>query len=774
MTDNQQRIEPGIMSVENSTQVEKELFNLRVERDALQYKNEKLNKINAVLMQRVEMGWGNLSSAYSSFQNAALLAEKVKTKALKLRQAQSKLEAATLDLSRTRLESELSRQRLYDLIENVSDAIVLFDQDHRLILANRCFYEFWKNSGISITIGETRLGELLEMSHEYEIHDSIQATEVLKTEISIAKESAGEIGDRVLHLLDGRWLQMSERPTSDNGLVVVYTDITQIKENEFARQERVLAEKNRILQSMLDNLQQGASLVNADNKIESWNQRFLELIGLPISEINSGDDYLLLLKGTEVYEESKIFLSLQKKSDTTLAIYEKEKQLSNGVVLDIRSNQILGGGYVNTYTDITERRGATQQLKYAYQHMEHRVSERTRELKDLNEQLQLEIQERALIEKDLIKATLDAEEAIKSKVKFMTTSGHDLLQPLNAARLFSTALLESPLSEETRSLATSLNCSLNDVESIITTLVDISRLEAGVVEPVYDSFVINDLLSILSAEFHKQAQAVGLDFNYIDCHVVVNTDSQLLARILRNFLTNAIRYTESGKIRLGCRRRQQGLEIQVYDTGVGLTADQLPLIFHEFQQVHAKKLRDEKGLGLGLAIVVKLAEVLGSEVCVKSIPGRGSVFSICVPYGEETQKKPNVLLPIGQNNFLEGRRILIIDNEESICRGMSLVLSSWGCDVIAVQTVEELEVWEETLTPPPELMIADYHLDNGATGFDAINLVQEQLSYRLPVVLITANYTKELRRRASDLGYRLLNKPVKPLKLRSLLDNLFS
>lgn len=870
-----------------------EVDRLKAELEAFRYENEKLQKVNAVLMQRVEMGWGNVSTAYSSFQNAALLAEKVKSKAIKLRQTQNKLQEATLDLSRSREESELSRQRLVDLIESISDAIVLFDKERRLILANSHFYDFWKGTGANLEVGETRLSDLVPMSIRYGIFDPSN------TPAERGVHRVGQTIDRVFRLANGDWIKMSERPTSDGGLAVVYTDVTQLKEEDIARQERALEAKNLILQSMLENMPQGVSLVNSNHEIESWNQRFIELTGARVHAVQRGGNYIDLLAGTEVYEEAIAFHSLLSDHGATPKEYVKEKQLANGVVLDIRSHPIPGGGYVNTYTDmtdrsrsaealreserrirlvtnampalisyinsnkcyefankafekwfhrpseeivgmylwqvigaseyahhkefvgkallgevvsfelehqlpdqrrrifnktyiphydandtvvgffaleqdVTEQRRTAEALRHAYQHMEQRVFERTKELNELNKKLQLEIQERAQIEEDLLEATRVAENATESKVKFMAAAGHDLLQPLNAARLFSAALMDHELPAETNRLTSSLCRSLDDVESIITTLVDISKLEAGVVDPIYEPFVIDKLLSALADEFTPQAQRVGLDFHYVPSHTVVNSDSQLLARILRNFLTNAIRYTDQGRILLGCRRRSQGLDIQVYDTGIGISEDKLPLIFREFQRVHDSKAREDKGLGLGLAIVERLSGVLGCEVFVSSLPLRGSVFTVRIPYGRLQDRTDSSADPAQLNDCLSGRRILVIDNEAAICEGMELVLSGWDCDVVAVQSLEELTGTEDALTPPPDLVVVDYHLDDGDTGFDALDIIEQALGRCPPAVMITANYTNELRQQVSELGLRLLNKPLKPMKLRSVMTHMLS
>mgnify|MGYP006290226711 FL=1 len=863
---------------------------MRAELEALRYENAKLKTINSVLMQRVELGWGNFSTAYSAFQKAAMLTEKVATKALKLQQTQSRLDEATLDLTRTRLEKEVTHQRLSDLLESVSDAIVLFDQNRRLVVANSHFYEFWSGTGATIVAGETKLTDLVPMSIRYGIFEPRMSP----PERTAHAPGGGK--DSVFRLKNGRWLQMSERPTSDGGLAVVYTDITRVKEDEIRERERALDAKTDVLKSTLDNLPQGVSLVGPDNRLEAWNHRFVELTGVDPSAVHAGVDISDLMRGSEVGEEVEDLRELLCDCDPESGLCEREKALSNGIVLDIRSHPVLGGGFVVTYTDITERsrnaaalreserrlrlitdampalisyinserryefanktfeewfdrpsseiegqylwqvlgdseyrnhepyiaralagdvvnfeleqqlpgarkrisyktyvphygddevigffaleqdvtekRRTAQALKHAYQHMEQRVFERTRELTELNQTLQREIAERALIEDSLLKATREAELASESKVKFIAAAGHDLLQPLNAARLFSAALQERRLPEGASDLAASLARSLDDVESIITTLVDISKLEAGVVEPVTEAFVVDELLAALAAEFSALAEQRGLQFRYERCTMVVDSDSQLLARILRNFLTNALRYTDHGKILLGCRRRPEGLDIEVADTGVGISADQLEIIFEEFQRLDGSDKRDSRGLGLGLAIVDKLSRVLGCEVFVRSLPSRGSVFTVRVPYGRLARRELELPHPLPVADSLDGRRILVIDNEADICRGMEDVLGGWGCDVRSAQTVGQLAVLLHDMEEAPDVAIVDYQLDGDVTGFDAVRQIDAALGYSLPVIMITANYTKALREEVTGSGYHLLNKPVKPLKLRLLLTRL--
>ncbi len=736
--------------------------------EALRYENEKLRKTNQVLIERVEQGWANYGDAYRSFQNAALLADKVKDRTIKLRKTLYKLEEANQSLTETRLESAHSRQRLLDTIESISDAIVLFDKNRRLVLANSHFYEFWRNTKAKIRVGVTTFKELTPMALEHGIYDP----EGKPFEKLVQR---GDIfRDTVIRLADGRWLQISERPTADDGLVVAYSDITQVKESEIARQEKVLAEQNRILQSLIANLPLGVVLVNDEHQVEAWNEHFTNLLGLEPKNLDRGTPFDSLFNDSPLQRFKYVPDTASHRGQRSL--FETEQLLDDGRVIAIKSHLIPGGGNVNTYQDVTEQRRTAEALKNAYKHMEQRVHERTVELSALNHQLRIEIDERALAEKSLLVAKQEAENANFSKTKFMTAASHDLLQPLNAARLFATALMDYDLPEKVVKLANSLSYSLSDVESLLGTLVDISKLEAGIVEPILDYFPVNDLMRNLANEFEQQTARAGLSFSFVPCNISVHSDSQLLARILRNFLSNAIRYTDQGRILLGCRRRANYLEIQVCDTGVGVPPDQLQEIFLEFKRVNAKKQREDKGLGLGLAIVDKLSTVLNHEIKLQSNLGKGSVFSVCVPYGgaNENSFVEEDELPEQLQDPLRGKRILLVDNDWSICDGMEQVLGNWGCELVSAQSLDDLRNKPELLDPPPDALILDYHLDDDTTGLDAEVIIRERLATAVPSVMITANYSNELRQQVKDLGFHLLNKPIKPLKLKSILVYLLS
>ena len=878
---------------------------------SLQEENRRLKSINKALVERVESGPSNHTGAYDSFEYSVSLAEQVRDRTEALNAALAEIKQSNQALKSANNEAETAHQYLMDAIESVSDAFVLYDRDRRLLIYNSKFENFWKGCDFNIRPGMHQQ-QILDYSRESGLiegyYESLNGSE--------SWEKYSLLGDgRVFRLRSAGWVQMSEHQTNDGGLVVLYKDITALIENERALREEALAEKSRVLQSTLDNLSQGVVLVNQQNQLQIWNQRFAELIDIDIGSLKVGLDYTELMTGSEVVD-----LNPGSQDSLGQPSHDQEQQLSRGQIIEVKTHSIATGEFVNTYTDITERslsakalaasehrlrlitdavpaliayvnknriyeftnrayenwygwerhaivgshlnevlsvdqlhvlspyieralrgeavkfeiadptadgierfvvksyvphfdacqdvqgfyvlvqditeqRLISEELKSAYQHLELRVEQRTAELQAVNKQLKA-------LNRQLFQAKKEAEKANYSKTKFLAAASHDLLQPMNAARLFSASLLEQPLKDKPRKLVDALCFSLEDMESLLVSLVDISKLDAGVVKPDLLCFPAQDLLSNLANEYATLANDYEIEFNFIPSSALIYTDSQLLARILRNFLSNSLRYTEQGKILLGCRRKSEYLSIQVWDTGVGIDQSKLGAIFEEFNQLpqdeiqgtrptgakpfgeknRAKrsqidKSQRDKGLGLGLAIVDKMAGVLEHRILVQSEPGKGSCFSVEVPYGKVSPvmgnpaSNPPGTVPLGAAEFY-GCRILVLDNDPSICEAMATLMGGWGCEVMTALNVEEIITGN--LAAAVDLIIADYHLDNGQNGIDAVTLLEMELSLEVPVLMITANYSNELKQQVRARGYRLLNKPVRPAKLKAVVHHLLN
>lgn len=370
---------------------------------------------------------------------------------------------------------------------------------------------------------------------------------------------------------------------------------------------------------------------------------------------------------------------------------------------------------------------------------------------------------------ELHRAKAEAEAANLSKTKFLAAVSHDLLQPLNAARLFASALEEQPLQDGSRRLVANIGRSLKDVEALIGSLVDISRLDAGVLRPDIAPFPAEELLDVLAEEYRQMAAARGLAFHYVTTRAVVETDLSLLARVVRNFLGNAIRYTAHGRILLGCRRRRGGLEILVGDTGPGIALGQQREIFEEFRRLESCHWREDRGLGLGLAIVDRISGMLGHPLRLVSVPGRGSLFSVTVPYAAAARLSSGRLDPPPIGPPLFDQVVWVLDNDAAIRDGMEALLGSWGCRVVAVGSSCELE---RRIAEPGNVLLVDYHLGEGQPhGLKVANRLRETFPW-LPVVVITANHDAALKSRIRQAGYHCLLKPIKPLRLRMLLTSL--
>lgn len=724
--------------------------------------NAKLTKINRALMQRVESGPESHDGAYGNFEHAVFLADQVRQQTDALNGALAEIKHSNQALKQANIEAQTAHSNLQEAIESISDAFVLYGKDRRLLLANSKFIEFWHAAGVDIRPGV----------HFEEIMLLAKKARLIERYYGGGFTAKGTpLGDgKVFRMRGGHWMQVSQRKTGDGGLVVLYKDITTLIENERALRERALANKSRVLQHTLDNLSQSVVLVNSQNLLETWNQRFSELIGKDPSALKQGDSFTQLMSETDVSD-----LNPCSRDDEGKPCLRLEQALSDGRILEVCTHPLPSGEFVNTYTDITERSRSAEALSQAYQHLELRVTERTAELTQVNRQLVQEIDERSLIESRLLDAKKEAEQANQSKTKFLAAASHDLLQPMNAARLFSASLLEHSLQDKTRSLVQSLNYSLEDVESLLAALVDISKLDAGTVTPDITSFSADRLLNNLANEFQTLAAQSRLHFDWVPSTAVIATDSQLLARILRNFLSNALRYTRSGRIVLGCRRTPDGLSIQVWDTGIGIEADKQKEIFKEFNRVQHDNSGRDKGLGLGLAIVDKMSGILDHRIAVQSTPGAGSCFSVLVPYGHLDRPQIAVAAPaLWQelaNEQLRNRRVLVIDNEYSICEAMQLLLEGWGCEVITALSYADVAEQAEQLQKL-DLIVADYHLNDNKTGLEAVHRIETELKISAPVLMITANYDNDLKQEIRALGYRLMNKPVRPAKLKAVIQHL--
>lgn len=518
-----------------------------------------------------------------------------------------------------------------------------------------------------------------------------------------------------------------------------------------------------LLQGAIENLTQGISVVDRSLQLVAWNTRYLQLfdypdgliqVGRPIADIirHNAEKGLCGAGDVEAHVSKRLYWMRQGTAHTS------ERLFPNGKVIELIGNPMPGGGFVMSFTDITAYRKAEQALKEANEGLEQRVSERTQELSQLNQ--------------ELTGAKRIAEDANASKTRFLAAVSHDLMQPLNAARLFSAALShQEHIPDEALELVRNLDNSLRSAEDLITDLLDISRLEGGTVTPNPQPFALLPWLEALAAEFQVLAEQQGIEFRAFIPDLRVNSDPRLLRRIIQNFLTNAFRYAK-GKVLLGVRRAGNQVRIEVWDCGPGIPEDKLRFIFEEFKRLDSHLTREEKGLGLGLAIADGLCKVLGHPIRVQSRLGKGSVFSVSLPlYRGLLQPATVVAAKAHSTRPLQGVAVLCIDNEQSILVGMESLLSRWGCSVQTARDIGSCEKLLADQTFVPQIVLIDYHLDNGQTGINIMRWLRKILQQpTLPGIVISADPSPELPVQVNSEQLGFLPKPVKPAALRALMN----
>jgi signal transduction histidine kinase/CheY-like chemotaxis protein len=527
----------------------------------------------------------------------------------------------------------------------------------------------------------------------------------------------------------------------DIGLVLRNTDFSHLTQVKLARGEVISTEWG---QAMLD--ADGRSVLTAHAAVPALGWQVLA--ELPLSEayapvytslLATG---LVLLGGLALAGVASLMLA-RRMVNPIQALQRGAARIGSGA-LDHRIH-IRTGDELEALGE--QFNSMASQLQASYATLEQKVEERTHQLRLAN----------------------------LAKSRFLAAASHDLRQPLHALNLFVSQLrTEADLNEKGR-LITRIDAAVAAMNQLFNALLDVSKLDAGVLTPDISEFPADHLLRRIETTFLPAAREKGLRLRVVACRAWLRSDFILLERIMLNLVSNAVRYTARGGIVIGCRRRGDHLRIDVCDSGIGIAQHQQRDIFGEFYQVPGAQGDRRSGLGLGLAIVERLCQLLDHPMELRSTPGVGSRFSVCVPSTSTARllAEPSMLPQWGVDPA-SGRLVVVIDDDSLVLDGMRGVLKSWGCEVVTANSDEAAVAALARCRQQPDLIISDYRLGSGKTGFEAIARVRSIIGTRIPAFLISGDTAPERLREASASGFHLLHKPVLPMTLRAMVNRLLN
>lgn len=647
-----------------------------------------------------------------------------------------------------RSEQEVARSRalFVEAIESMTDGFVWFDSDGRLVLCNQKYRDLYPKLAGELTAGAA-YGDLMKLALERG-----QFTVLADDEHTIrARLTSDPFPKRPLfrtQTSEGRWIEARNNALECGGFIGLRFDVTSQVTAERAEAEarrRTEAAEKRLTDA-IESISGGFALFDADDRLVLCNELYRDrayedgsrrLEGATFEEIARANAYGGCIRGLdsdvarETWIAHRVAAHRAAQGAFELEWYDGRSYL----MIDRRTHD---GGIATVSTDITQLRLARE----------------------------------------------NAEQADRAKTRFLAAASHDLRQPLHAMELFVAALEATATGEEVQAIVGDLREACNAAGRLLNALLDIAELESGKLVPRFADVPVQQLLDRMASVYRPQAQARGLDLRLVRSRQLIRSDPDLLERILGNLLSNAVRYTPQGRILLGCRHRRGKLRIEVWDTGLGIPEAEQHRIFEEFHQVDNAARERGRGVGLGLAIVRRLANILGHKIILHSARGRGSVFAVEIDLTDAPSARPG-LRPRTHPDGTMPRRptVLVIDDDRQIRKGMVRALESWGC---SVETAGDYESAAAVVTAAAtagartgartgagaiDLIIADYRLPCAGSGVHAAVRLRALCRRRVPVLIVTADQGPAALQEIAEQGFPALRKPVAPAALRAAIDD---
>ena len=543
--------------------------------------------------------------------------------------------------------------------------------------------------------------------------------------------------------------------------------------NFFDETTQALQFNQNLLYTSLENLSHGISVVDKDLNLVAWNKRYAEMFNYPEGFLEVGQPIEEVIRFNAQRGECG-------PGEIDRLVEKRVQHLRNGTphhfirhrrdgqVFEMTGNPLPEGGFVTSFSDVTMHIATQNALEEINMDLENRIEARTQEIRNINKDLEAQIDSRIETEHALIAAKKEAEKANDSKTRFLALASHDILQPLNAARLYSAAIDPNHLSVQDRGSFDKLNDSLDSTVHLMSSLLDIAKLEQGAMQPTSRHFSIDDILCPLANEYAILSSEKGLKLKVRSNQNIVHSDTTYLRRVIQNLVSNAVKYTDSGKVLIATRKRKHGLLVEVYDTGPGISEYEQAKIFNDFYRIHSN---DNKGVGLGLGVVKRLCDLLSIVLEVKSIPGKGSRFSVLIPYGDANLVAKKTLttsrMPLGDNNAK--LNVIAVDDDPKNLEAMSSLLAKWQTNYDLFNDVDSVLAHAKS-NKAPDLILMDYQLGTECDGITLIKTLREIWQLQVPAVLITALRDQEVKAEVKALNIHYLSKPVKPAKLKALMN----
>lgn len=723
-------------------------------------------KIIEALINRAERGHEVGGSAYSLFESAIALQTEVWEKTKDLEKALDTLGRASSELEIAYQTQERIQRNLADAMVAMEDGFALFSEE-RLQVCNAQFRHLLPDVEPLIKPG-LGFDDYLAAVNASKYLNRDESEGIGRPQPLVSEQGAGQrFSSFVMELRNDRWFQISYRQTSSGNITVLQTEITDIVRENRREKNRLIDQQAHFLQAAFDHMSLGICTFSSRGELLVRNERFGELLGIPLSLLKKGSPFQRIIEHLERHEilerkgrRSK-FASWFKAMRRGETMQERCRR-RDGMSVDIRIHSLPGDGFIVSIMDVTAETEAAALL-------EQRVQERTAELTEANRLLQIHAMEQIKIEAALRQAKEAAETAHTSKTRFLAAASHDLLQPINAAKLYLSMLAETAGQPGAEDVVGRLKRSFTSIESLLQALLDISRLDSPAAEFNITSFELGSLLQGLAEDLAPLATERGIELRIVPSTRWVTSDQRYLMRCIQNLVVNAVQYTERGRVLVGCRLRGNRLRIEVWDTGIGISEEDQARIFNEFTR--AGGAGRGTGMGLGLSIVERACRHLDHPVRLVSQPGRGSVFSIEVPLA--APGRASVCENPMMEQMLDGSLdliVMVVENDADELHAMTQVLESWGASVLAAASTLEAAALMQEIGTAPDILLVDYQLDNGDNGIETIRTLRALAGIEIPAIIISANRQRQFLQLCNEMSFALLTKPVQLVRLRALID----